>query len=101
MSSLQTAFQTTRGARITNSELAWHNVSALAGASRTAVRGAFKCTRGTVSGACRRTRHAGDARARAVIKERILDLAEAAVLERASRPLSSELRRAGCLSPVS
>ena len=61
MSSLQTAFQTTRGARITNSELAWHNVSALAGASRTAVRGAFKCTRDTVSGARRRTRPAGDA----------------------------------------
>jgi hypothetical protein len=61
VSSLQTAFQTTRGARITNSELAWHNVSALAGASRTVVRGAFKYTRGTVSGARRRTRHAGEA----------------------------------------
>ena len=34
-------------------------------------------------------------------KERILDLAEAAVCSRrASRPLSSALRRAGCLSPV-
>ena len=101
MSSLQTAFQTTRGARITNSELAWHNVYALAGASRTAVRGAFKlypwyslrCPQENET--CRRRR------ARAAIKERILDLAGAAVLERASRPLSSELRRAGCLSPVS
>jgi hypothetical protein len=58
------------------------NVSALAGSSRTAVRDAFKCTRGTVSGAPRRTRHAGDAASRtARTKERILELPEAAVLE--------------------
>ena len=33
-------------------------------------------------------------------KERILDLAEAAVLEKGFAATSSELRRAGCLSPV-
>jgi hypothetical protein len=74
------------------------NVSALAGASRTAVRDAFKCTRGTVLPAGERDMQETP-RKGSDTKERILDLAEAS--RRASRPLSSAaLRRAGCLSPV-
>jgi hypothetical protein len=61
VSSLQTAFQTTRGARTANSELAWYQRVRVGG--RVAYRrpGRFQVTRGTVSGARRRTRHAGDA----------------------------------------
>ena len=77
------------------------NVSALAGASRTAVRDTFKCTRGTVSGARRKTRDMQETpRKGSDTKERILDLAEAAVLEKGFAATSSELRRAGRLSRV-
>ena len=102
MSSLQTAFQTTRGARTANSELAWYQRVRVGG--RVAYRRprrfqvypwySLRCPQENET--LQETPRKGSD-----IKERILDLAEAAVLERASRPLSSELRRAGCLSPVS
>ena len=83
MSFLQTAFQTTRGARSANSELAWFQRVSVGG--RVAVRDSFKCTRGTVSVARRRTRDMQETpRKGSDTKERILDVAEAAVLRRAS-----------------